>query len=111
MDLRVCRETESVVYSPWNINDRLVRLCGQLGVPIALPACGVLIAKGHSRALPRGAKTLPPPASQPQAPASQPQALSRLRLSSQALRLSASGLRPQTSSYQITPGSWNGAQT
>ena len=39
-----------MVCSPWNINNRLVCLCGQLGVLLALPACGVLIAKGHSHA-------------------------------------------------------------
>ena len=33
MDLSVCRATEGAVYSSWNINNRLVRLCGQLGVP------------------------------------------------------------------------------
>ena len=42
---------------PWNVNNRLVCLCGQLGAPLALPACGVPIAKGHAHAVPRSAKT------------------------------------------------------
>ena len=38
-----------------NINNRLVSLCGLQGVLIALPACGVLIVEGQSRAPARSA--------------------------------------------------------